>query len=192
MKKITIYLIAIIFATGCINISAYAQSGTFSDSRDGHVYKTAKIGDQIWMTENLAFKIDTFSFVYANNESNIAKYGRLYLWKAAMVACPAGWHLPSKKDFDLLLNRFGGKDGAAFEALIPNGKSNFSASFGGGKCTWDDTESDIGKNSYIWTSSTKDNKYGWYFSVSSIYKKAYLDTDYKTAWAFSVRCLKDN
>ncbi len=192
MKKVIISLIAVLFITTSIISNIYAQKNdTFTDKRDGHVYKTIKIANQEWMAENLVLKTDSDSYVYANDENNGVKYGRLYKWKVATTVCPEGWRLPSKTDFETLLNNFGGEGKKSYKALITDGTSGFSALFGGAKCLWDDTESDIGKDAYFWTSSEKD-KYRWFLYISSNYKKTEFDTGYPTAWCLSVRCLKDN
>lgn len=81
---------------------------TFIDKRDDKVYKKTKIGNQIWMAENLAFKAENGCWAYDNDPKNTLEYGYLYNWETAKNVCPEGWHLPSIFEFYPILNRYGG------------------------------------------------------------------------------------
>jgi len=83
------------------------KSNTFKDPRDGKVYKTVKIGDQIWMAENLNYDVPG-SKCYNDDPVNAEKYGRLYDWETAKKACPIGWHLPSNDEWQTLVDFTGG------------------------------------------------------------------------------------
>ena len=86
---------------GCVN-GRFALS--FTDDRDGQVYAAVKIGEQVWMAQNLNYAYpkltiteesedpdgepvvtqDSISVCYENDPSNCEKTGRLYTWTAAM------------------------------------------------------------------------------------------------------------
>ena len=83
----------------CQSTVAPSQTtGTYTDFRDGKVYKTVLMPDgKWWAAENLAWAgagVD-----YDNNPANRAIYGRLYTWAEANASCPDGTHLPSETEW---------------------------------------------------------------------------------------------
>lgn len=98
---------------------------------DGNEYKTIKIGDQIWMAENLRttryrdgtliqnvqndtqwerLKGGAWSH-YDNNTEYDEVYGKLYNWYAINNyhnLCPTGWHVPTDTDWNILVDSLGG------------------------------------------------------------------------------------
>jgi len=203
MNKIAI--IALLICT-----AAFAQQkGTFTDPRDGKKYKSVTIGKQTWMAENLNYAgknecedSSNCSMCYDDNPANCKKYGRLYGWETAMEACPNGWHLPSKNEWQTLVNFVGGEK-IAREKLKANsgwdsyqGKSGsgtdnyeFSALPGGSGSSLGPDFDGVGERGYWWTTTaeiayayTSNKSLSYYDMSSSSNVKFYL---------CSVRCLQD-
>ena len=187
------------------------DNGFLKDPRNGIVYRTVKIGSQTWMAENMNLETED-SWCYEDNESNCQKYGRLYSWEAAVCVCPAGWHLPSKEDFETLYKAMGEEDINGFNAAGEKLKSTsgwsecdyggksgngtdafgFSALPGGGG--FSNGYIGEGKSAAFW-SSTEDNyhiKDGAYsLRLANCLAWARLNYGYKKGFESSVRCVKD-
>ena len=101
-------------------------AGTVTDY-DGNVYRAVRIGNQIWMAENLRSThysdgSPIVQIVYNDNDANAAIYGRLYTPPAfrkgvasssanpsgVQGAAPVGWHIPSPAEWRQLANVLGG------------------------------------------------------------------------------------
>lgn len=93
------------------------ETGRFTDERDGQVYRTVKIGNQIWMAENLNYgKMTTNAKMSVgekwcyNNDETMCSGGRggFYSKDVAVESCPLGWHLPSNEEWNELFKTVGG------------------------------------------------------------------------------------
>ena len=73
------------------------EYGTFTDERDGEVYRTVEVFGKTWMAENMRFKTDKAD-QSALVEDGCEIAGRYYSSDAAQTACPAGWRLPDSAD----------------------------------------------------------------------------------------------
>ena len=91
-----------------------------TDPRDGKVYKTVKIGNQVWMAENLNYDLEG-SKTNDSLDKDGSIYGRYYTLEASKNACPEGWHLPSYDEADSLIIFVGNEDVAGWHLKSTSG-----------------------------------------------------------------------
>jgi len=183
------FLVAVTIIVIALNSMAQVE-GTFTDPRDGKIYKTVKIGTQTMMAENLTYKPATGNYWAFNADPKyIPTNGYLYDWETAKKACPAGWHLPAKKEYDTLIKIAGGNSEGPFDYLIKYGDSGFSSSESG----YRDGEGmffDFDSKASFWCSTPYLNDQAWYLLLDrddTSVKMSYA----KKTFGFSVRCFKD-
>ncbi len=162
------------------------------DSRDGKMYSTVKIKNQLWMAENLNFEKGDESYCYNESLYSCNIYGRLYTWKTANIVCPKGWHLPKKNEWKKLLKNLGGYAGVndfAFSQMVIGGGSNFNALFSGFRNRFGKSDF-IGFHAGFWSSSDFNNQIAEYCSLSKYGQNTTFQNGHKKL-ALSVRCIKN-
>ena len=189
-----------------------AEENTLTDFRNGQIYKTTTIGNQIWMAENLNYEVEGQSYCYSNSADSCAKYGRHYTWAAAVgkseeecgygkdcyVAafargvCPEGWHLPSSSEWSKLYKTVGphyaiqAKGVAAWpDATDAYGFSALPAGY-----YYDGGFSRVGADAYIWSSTDYNSIYAYFWYLDAGGASVGISNFGKDC-GFSVRCLKD-
>jgi len=172
-------------------VTLNADSGTFTDLRDGQIYRTIKIGSEIWMADNLNFRTAAGSWYYADDSAAFAaEYGRLYAWESAIPAVPSGWHLPMKEELDNLLMNCGGSTNS-FSQMTSGGTSGFKLQLGGYRASVGGFQF-LGNASYLWTSSFAGSEDLIWFCLGNAANKTVREAyENKNNFMFSVRCVKN-
>jgi len=187
---------AVIFALSGVVMAQAKAGAALVDKRDGKTYRTAVIGNQTWMAENL--NNDGGGKCYDNDPSNCAKYGRLYTWDEAKAACPAGWHLPSDEEWTALVDYAGGEDTAGKKLKSKTGWANngngtdehgFSALPGGSGYAGGNFIT-VGNYGSWWSATEGHASNAWYRVMYYAIELVHRSNDVKS-YMFSVRCLAD-
>jgi uncharacterized protein (TIGR02145 family) len=226
MKNKVLTLISIMLAFALLPLSCKKEkkhAGLLTDI-DGNTYKTVVIGDQLWMAENLKAtslndgteiaviadsamweNLSTPAFCWYNNDaaSFSGTYGALYNAYTINTGklCPAGWHIPEKKEW-LVLREFLGdsvnggaklKETGTIHWLSPNKGATNSSGFtalGAGIRYFEGTFASILSYTAFWSATETGNDEEWYIGL--YYAKTSFIMDFRNKkHGFSIRCLKD-
>lgn len=221
-----------------VTFTTYANPGTVTDI-DGNVYQTINIGGQIWMAENLKtthyrdgaeiplvpgdldwFNQTSGAYCLYNNDSGVAAtYGKLYNWYAATDAhniAPAGYHVPTLAEWDVLRNYLGGLNVAGGKAkesglthwITPNtgatNSSGFNSIPGGARfvnLAYPSQGSPAffsGLNYYSdwWTTTTSGSNAQFVetnYNTTEMYRSVFIGSTgyYDKRTGYAIRCIKD-
>ena len=180
--------------------------GEFVDTDDKKVYKTVEICDedksfcQTWMAQNSNYGTSN-SYCYGDVPGNCDTYGRLYIWLSAKAACPSGWHLPNRDEWENLFRNVGGIEVAGSKLKSKygwNGSGNGEDSYGfavlpaGYRDFKGDFSGFIGAGilAYFWSSTEGHGNNAEFENFDYDYSSA-VEGAYNMYSALSVRCIKD-
>ena len=205
-------------------------TGTVTDI-DGNVYQTIIIGDQEWIMENLKVThyrngdqipnvtdnstwagLSTGAYcVYDNMPANADTYGNLYNFYAVddiRGLAPAGWHIPTDDEWQILAEFLGGSSVAGGKMkstgtiqggdglwLEPNtgatNESGFTALPGGYRGLNNGTFEAMIYYGNLWYSTESNSDYAWALLLSGGTTSVYRNPSFSKRDGLSVRCVRD-
>ncbi len=199
---VVVSLIGIFFQFSCKkescepNFNSSVDYGTFTDSRDGTEYRTIKIGDQVWIAENLRYICKSEKSIDCN------VYGQLYDKYDTSTACPLGWHLPGEGEWMELVNSFGGQEPAGGSLKetgtehwqSPNtGATNLSGftALPAGGYDYNSGGFQRDKSAYFWSSTEIEHNGVILIKLQFDSENVEFIEEYPEDKAYPIRCIKD-
>ena len=190
---------------------------------EGNVYRTVVIGLQTWMADNLKTSHyangDTILsgrnigditgvsnpqyFFYPGNDSltNLNTYGRLYTYyvvEDARNVCPTGWRIPTKSDWDTLVQNVGGDvtGGGKLKSTslwnAPNTGADNLSSFNALPAGFREANNEyqhLNRFGGWWTSTADTANRVWTYYLKHNYSYVFEEPSEKKE-AYSIRCIK--
>jgi uncharacterized protein (TIGR02145 family) len=108
IKKIITYMVSYKNLYELEQTAKQVSLTPYRDERDGNTYITTKIGEQIWMAENMKYMGNNAKYITVADDKGAQRIekgiGAFYTFKNALNnnlveksqgVCPTGWHVPS-------------------------------------------------------------------------------------------------
>jgi uncharacterized protein (TIGR02145 family) len=193
--RIVSFLFIVLLNCNCLSMQDPGGSKIGPDQvidKEGNIYKTVKIGEQVWMAENLnadhfrngdpigdaedsvvwqdANQQEKSAWCYYNQDTALGrKYHKLYNWYTVndpRGLAPAGWHIPSDSEWNVVINYLGGelKAGASMKMstkIDTASQNNFAGIMGGYRFNFG-TFADFGFKTMFWSSSETNSADSWF------------------------------
>jgi len=202
------YTVTVTDALGCTATATYTNFSavcpdTIYDS-DGNLYLVKKVAGRCWTTTNLinlkggsipaitdsADWVDAVSaaFCYVNNDPLTEETGILYNYYAvdSFQLCPDGFHVPTKADWEQVINHYGGYLVAADDLMTD---PSLGLTFSGYRFYGEFI--DVGAGGEYWSSTDDgDPFHAWGYDIypgSTVISDAYLDAHN----GLTCRCIND-
>lgn len=172
----------------------------------GRKYPVVKIGNQLWMAENLDFAYQGLALnaagtpttpgAWYNGDSYREAYGLLYNHYAvdyinshlSEIGIPSGWHVPTKAEYETLFSSVGGINNtpSVLRDASWGGSDQYGFCAKPGGYYFNGSYSTVGTYAWFWT-ATMDGANAFKYLLGT---DAYLEPD-DVRDAFSVRLVKD-
>jgi uncharacterized protein (TIGR02145 family) len=178
----------------------------------GRRYPVVKIGNQLWMAENLDWKLDGITiggnintnkpsaWYYNDDETQYGQYGLLYnAYSLPLIsnAIPEDWRVPTKNDLDALAqfspsdlksSSWGGTNSTRFNAF-PSGRL--------GNAVWQDVVilnkefNGLGEFFGTWSSTKAGTSHGYDLQYNMFIGDEVYTSDQYSRYGYSLRLVKD-
>ena len=203
--------------------TSYSTEVTFTTTspvtdNDGNEYKTVKIGDQLWMAENLRTttyndgsaipnitgedawsEATTPAYSWWENDASESDRGAYYNYYTVMTEklCPTGWHIPDTTEWGVLLDFVGDEPGRKLKShgeqmFTDYNETGFSAYMEGYRASGSGTFGRSGEWTFMWIGGDPLSIEGYTEAIEFLHDSHGVEQDMNSKqMGFSVRCIKD-